>query len=362
MKQTELYYKETNGLAPFAYIVISQWMYFCDQCTPALFRYHFKTKICECVAVFNEKYVNTNFYKILAYENELWLLPFLDGKIICFDMVTYKVSYYDIPEEVEEKTIPFFDMVFNNDSGYITPYGNNRYLIKMDLATHKIQPIELVKIKQASEQSFFRGTIFFQNKIYLVDTDNGFIIVYDINCKKAIEKSFQPFPHTYPKRINDKIYFFPVTMGKYKNILVYHISKEEFYEKEFPIKSIIEDDVGITEIFNEKIWILVNKQKKIYRLNQDLKIELEISITNFNEEEKTIYVSSTAFENMFFWHGHTGTPLIQVDDESIKVLDVCENTNELEIYIKMISRYSKLKEKNSKFEIGKLIYERVNTV
>lgn len=361
MKQAELIYKKAKGLSPFAYIVIDRWLYFCDQNTPALFRYHFDKKTCECVVIFDKKHVNLNFYKILENKSKLWLLPFLDGKIICFDMITNKLFYYDIPEEVEEKTIPFFDMIFDSRNGYIIPHGNNRYLIKIDLKDPKMHVIELVEAKK-NIKIFFRGTINFQNKIYLIDTLNDFMVVYDIDCEKVVKKNDYLFHDRHPKRIDNKIYFFPISMGEYKNVLIYDIETDKFCERRYPIEGISQNDICITEVFNNKIWILANQKKKIYKINSNLETELEILISNFNKEEKTKYVSSVVFSNMFFWNGHVSTPLIQIKDDEFKVLDVCENTSELEIYMNILVKKKSCNEKFNKFNAGKLIYEKTKLI
>ena len=63
------------------------------------------------------------------------------------------MSYYDIPEKIEEETIPFGDMFFWKEKAYLVPRGNNRYLIKLDLLTHDMQEIQLLG------KAFFNGAV-----------------------------------------------------------------------------------------------------------------------------------------------------------------------------------------------------------
>ncbi len=361
MEQAELVYKKTEGLAPFSYVVIDEWIYFCDLYVPALFRYHYEKKICECVFVFNKKYINLNFYKIYVYKNNLWLLPFLDGKIICFNLYTCEAFYVSIPEEIDEKANPFSDMIFLNKKGYIIPHGKNRYLIEVDLASSEIKTIELIKTNEINKQIYFERVIEFENKIYLIDTINDILISYDINNgKKEIKTNLNIPKKTLPKKIDKKIFFLPIIIeNESKNILIYDINANKIIKKENPISNFLKGEVFISEVFNKEIWILANKQKKIYRLNQNLEINFELSILNFNEDEKTIYVSSRVFEDRFFWHGHAGTPLLQVKDEKIQLLDVCKDTNFLNIFIKLVNKYNYQKKESYRFNSGKFIYKKL---
>ena len=94
MKQTELVYEQTNGLVPFVYTLAGEWMYFCDMHIPQLFRYHLKKEKCECIVRFHRN--DMNFYKIISHGDELWMLPFLDGEIVCFHIISREISYYEI--------------------------------------------------------------------------------------------------------------------------------------------------------------------------------------------------------------------------------------------------------------------------
>ena len=94
-------------------------------------------------------------------------------------------------------------------------------------------------------------------------------------------------------------------------------------------------------------------------MNHKLEIVSEISILNFNEEEKEIYVSGVAFADRFFWNGFVKTPLIQVRDNIVEILDVGKNQNLLEMYIEMISKDNVYGEKFDELNIGKAIYDNI---
>ena len=248
MNQTELIYEKTNGLTPFSYVLVGEWLYFCDQCTPGLFRYHFETEKCECVVRFDTHYVKMNFFKMIAYEDEIWLLPFFDGKIVCVIMDTWKTIYYDIPAEIEEKTIPFFDIFFENGQAYITPHGNNRFLIKLDLVTHNIEKVQLFERKIMREKFFFNGAIQFQNYIYMMESsENVFVLFNTYNDQfEIIDFDGYYLDNFLSRRIEHEIYFFPITIKGNDNILVYDINTRSISRKEYPIKNLLQGEICIT--------------------------------------------------------------------------------------------------------------------
>ncbi len=361
MGQKELVYKKTKGLAPFAYTVVDQWLYFCDQQTPGLFRYNFETEEYECVAKFNINYVKMNFYKILSYKEELWLLPFLDGKIVCFNINSGKMEYYDIPNTIEEKAIPFFDIIFMEERAYILPHGRNRFLIEMSLLDHSMRSIELLKVNPGEKKSFISGAVQIGNQLYLSECSKDILIIYHIinNNIVVVDAKGYHLENLFPIHIENKIYFLPIVINKEEKLLIYDINADCFEQKEYPIKSLPEREICIAVGFKEKLWILANSRKKVFRLNKNLDIEEEIAILSFNEEGKKVYVSATVFDNCFFWHGHDGTPLLEMKDDIVQILDIRDDKNILDIYIEMIDKCDKYKSKQNKGNIGKAIYNKV---
>lgn len=359
MEQTELIYEKTKGLTPFVYTVVNKWLYFCDMHIPQLFRYHFETGEYECVARFNKN--SLSFHKIFFYRNELWLLPFLNKEIVCFDINTRKITYYNVPKRIEEKSIPFTNMFFIEEKAYLFPHGKNRFLLTIDLCTYQIEEVQLLKSYQR-EPVFFTGSIRVQDKIYMIDSSGKRIILYDIRNKevKSIQETNHLLDNLQPEKIGHNIYFFPIIIGGNEKILTYDTEENCFIKKEYPIKNLLQGEVCITVTFNGEIWILANRQKKIFRINSDLEIKSEIEILNFNEDKKEIYISGVAFEDCFFWNGfEDGTPLVQVKDGVAKILDVCKNQSILEIFIEMIKDCGTHEEKRNKFNIGKTIYDNV---
>lgn len=356
MDQTELIYKKTKGLSPFAYTVVGEWLYFCDEHIKALFRYHFEKEICECVVKFDERYVNQNFYKICAYGEELWLLPFLDGKIICFNMRKEELVYYDVPEIIKEKRIPFTDMFFWERKGYIAPRGNNRFLIEVDLETHSMREIELLETNQKDGYVSFLGAVQIQNIIYFTESTENILIEFNIdtNDLMIIDVESHKLEGLSPKLFEDEIWFVPVNPGK--NILLFNTNYKKFTEKEYPIKELPENEVCLFMVYNKKIWFLANKNKKIYKVNHNMNIETEITISNFNENGATIYISGMLFDNQFFWHGHSGTPLIRVEEGIVELLDVGKDKSLLEIYLETISKHDIYIKPSEKEKIGEYIY------
>ncbi len=357
MKYSKLYYERTKGLAPFAYTVVDEWLYFCDQCVPGLFRYHFEEKKTELVTVFNSKYVRQNFYKIVCFQDELWLLPFLDGRIISFNMATNNVCYHEVPSEIKEKVIPFTDMVFRGERAYLIPHGNNRFLIEMNLLTHEMKMLSLFESEKKT--IFISGAVHISNQIFLVESVDNELILFDLDKKKkvricAINAQLNNF---LMRKLDDQIYFFPITINGCDKLLIYDINKNCLMEKKYPIESLFPGEVCITAVLKKSIWILANKQKKIYQINQMLEIESEIDILNFNDSFEEIYVSGIAFIDYLFWNGHRGTPLIQVKDDAIQILDTGKDKSIFETYLEIINNSSMDKEEMKKTNLGKSIYE-----
>lgn len=87
-----------------------------------------------------------------------------------------------------------------------------------------------------------------------------------------------------------------------------------------------------------------------------MKIEEEITISNFNEDEKILYISGMLFNNQFFWHGHTGTPLIWVKDDDVRILDVGKGKRLLEVYLETLIKRNIYKNTFGKLKIGEHIY------
>ncbi len=356
MKQKELIYKKTQGLSPFAYAVVGEWLYFCDQCIKALFRYHFNKEKCEFVVKFEDKSVNQNFYKICAYEEELWMLPFSDGKIVCFNRRNEKLSYYDIPEVIKEKRIPFIDIFFWREKAYIVPHGNNRYLIVIDLETRNMSEIKLMREKQEKCLVAFLGAVQINNHIFLAESTENILIKFDVDNNDINIMNIKGYEleGAYPKFFENEIWFVPVNSKK--NILLFNEKFNCFKEKEYPIKGLAENEVCLFMICENTMWFLANKNKKIYRLNRNMKIEEEITISNFNEDEKILYISGMLFNNQFFWHGHTGTPLIWVKDDDVRILDVGKGKRLLEVYLETLIKRNIYKNTFGKLKIGEHIY------
>ena len=361
MEQTELIYKRTFGLVPFAYTIVEKWLYFCDQQTPGLFRYHLETEESECIAKFNINYVNWNFFKIVAHKDDLWMLPFFDGKIVCFNRKTQAIFYYDISPEVQEKTIPFIDVIFSEEAALFIPHGSNRFLIKVDLLTHDVQKIELLKGSDKEKQIFFTGAIRVENKIYLTEHSKRILVVFHMFSKQieTIHIDSYSLENIFLTEIENKLYFFPVIVSEGQKVLIYDINNDYFIEKEYPIKRLPQKETCIPVLFNRKIWILANKQRKIYRINENLEIESEISILNFNKENIEIYVSGLAFDDRFFWNGFNEAPLIEGKDDTVRILDVNKQKNILEIYMDMIETGGIHEGKQNRLGIGEEIYKKV---
>ncbi len=360
MERLELFYEKTNGLAPFSYTVAGQWLYFCDQHVPGLFRYHFENRVCECVAKINKNYIKSHFYKFYTNRNILWMLPFLKEKIVSFDLITQEMAYYDIPPKIEEEIIPFIDMFFWKEKAYLAPRGNNRFLIQLDLLTHEMQEIELQETEKSKDEYFFNGAVQFQQRIYMIESSKGQIVLFDVddNKKEILSLGGHKAEGVLARSVGEKIYFFPIMIHGDESVLIYDINTGCFVEKEYPIKNLPEGDVCIHVVFGSEIWVLANKQKKIYKINDNLDIKSEISIRNFNEKMEEVYVSGMEFSERFFWNGHKGNPLIQVKDGNVEILDVSKNRTLLEIYIEMINESDGNKEKFDEFHIGKTIYNK----
>lgn len=357
MNQTELIYKKTKGLSPFAYTVVGEWLYFCDEHIKALFRYHLKKEVCEYVVKFDGRYVNQNFYKMCAYREELWMLPFSDGKIICFNIRREELSYYSIPEKIKEKRIPFADMFFGEEKGYIVPRGNNRFLIKVDLKTYHMREIELLKAKREDGLASFLGAVQIHNSIYLAESIENILIKFDTDTDdlEVIDIENCKLEGLSPKAFEDEIWFVPVNSEK--NIVTYDVNSNDFSEKEYPVKGLPENEVCLFMIYNKEIWILANKKKKIYRVNRDMCIESEITISNFNEKNEAVYIFGVVLDDRFFWHGHSGTPLIYVKNKDVGILDVGKGQTLLSSYLEVVNKGTDKRDvKASGLSVGRQIY------
>lgn len=356
MNQTELIYKKTKGLSPFAYTVVGEWLYFCDEHIKALFRYHLKKEVCEYVVKFDGRYVNQNFYKMYAYREELWMLPFSDGKIICFNIRRKELSYYSIPEKIKEKRIPFADMFFGEEKGYIVPRGNNRFLIEVDLKTYHMREIELLKAKREDGLASFLGAVQIHNSIYLAESIENILIKFntDTDDLEVIDIENCKLEGLSPKAFEDEIWFVPVNSEK--NIVTYDVNSNDFSEKEYPVKGLPENEVCLFMIYDKEIWFLANKNKKIYIVNRNMNTEAEITIPDFNESETVVYVSGMLFDNQFFWHGHSGTPLIWVRSGVVQMLDVGKDKRLLEVYLETTSKRNVYERTSGKETIGEHIY------
>lgn len=359
MNQTELVYEKTNGLAPYAYAMAEDGLYFCDQYLPGLFRYDFESEESECVAIFDRKCMKSNFVKIFVFKDELWLLPILKEKLVCFNKTTYEVFYYDIPKEIEEEKAPFLNIFSWKEKAYIVPRGNNRFLIELDLLTHNMRKLLLLERNKNKRQLLFNGAVQIQDKIYLQESTKELLILYDISNEeiKFIHTNGYQLENVWPEKIKDKIYFFPIVLKGNEKMLIYDCRARCFNEEEYPIKNFPQEEVCITLVYENHIWILANKQKRIYRMNHKLEIEREIFILNFNGNEKEIYVSGQVFPDCFFWNGYQGNPLIQVKGEKIKMLDVCKDKTLLEVYIEIVKRDDGAGGRDRELNDGKLIYD-----
>lgn len=357
MEFSELIYEKTNGISPFAYEIVDEWLYFCDLKLPGLFRYHFEKRICECVTQFNTKYVNTNFFKIIGYEDELWMLPFLDGKIVCFNIQTQEIFYYNVPESIEEKRIPFIDIIFNAGKALIFPHGNNRYVIKVDLTTRQMEEIELIKNKNG--MVLFSGAIRVGSKVYLAESSRNILIVFNLNTDEMniIDASRYDLNNRTIKVIENRIYFFPWNVKE--NVILFDFDKEFFTERMYPIESLPQGEECAIIVNDKKIWILANKKRKIYCLSSNFKIESTVSILNFNENKKNMYISGWEVSGRAFWHGHNMAPLIQVKDGIVQIIDVSEGKNILELYIEMINKICDVCCNDFyRLSIGKIVFEK----
>lgn len=358
MERTELVYKKAKGISPFSYVVVGEWLYFCNYFLPILFRYHFKEQRTERVAMFDKGWLNQSSIRIYNYQDELWLLPFMASNIICFHINTREVEYYDIPLEIKSKAFPFVGMFFGGGKAYIVPHGNNRILLEIDLQTHAILEVCLLENKQKNEDMRFNGVVRYHNDLYLAEISKNNLVSFNLNNReiKHIHLAGQKLDELLPIEIGGNIYFFPVTIKGNENLLMYDINTNEWMRKEYPIKSLSKGEVCINVAWNEEIWILANKKRKIYRINKDLEIISEVSILNFNEKERSVYISGMSFDSRLFFGGYDEAPLIQVKDGDIHILDICVNKTSLEIYIEIIGQCDICKDIFEKANVGKSIY------
>lgn len=354
MRFLELTHGKQKGVAPFAYDMMGECLYFCDLNLPGLFRYHFEKKLCECVVCFDSRHINRNFFKILIYKDEVWMLPFLDGDLVCFNMRTARISYYSISKNVEEKRIPFIGMAFSGNEAFILPNGNNRFLFRVNLVTHKMEEIEVLKIVNKDEQVSFTDAVQVDNKIYLFEGNRNTIFLFDINNNEleVIDVNGYLLKERTVGVIGNKIYLFPWDIKE--KLLIYDITKNNFSEKEYPIKSLSQGEECVVIVHDKKIWILANKNRKIFQLNQDLEIESIVSDLNINIKEKK-YISGRATEDRIFFHGHDGVPLMQIKDGEVQTIDI--NKNIIDLFIDMLNNtYDRFWDKFGKSEVGKKIY------
>lgn len=360
MRQTELAYRRTKGFSPFAYTIVGKWLYFCDQDVPYLFRYNMERKECECVAKFNSCYREKNFFKLISYKNELWLLPFGGNEIVRFNINKKEFINYNILEKNCEMNIPFCDMFFEKEEAYVIPFGNNPYLIRVDLSTYEMTKIELIKKEQSNDFLKFFGTVRHGNNIYILESRKNILILYDIDrgCVKTIYPNNCNLRDTFPvKGIENSIYFFPLNTNE--NIVIYDVSNKNFYEKKFPIKDFLSEEIYLVSVLEGEIWIFANKQKKIYSMNHEMEVKKEIDVLNFSVSDRTIYVSGIEFSDRFFWHGHEGSPLIQVKNNHVEIVDIYVDDSCLDIYLKVISERTERKKGFMTPEIGRQIYKNV---
>ena len=359
MNQTELIYKQTRGFSPFAYTMINEWLYFCDQHVPCLFRYNLEKKTCECVAEFCFQCMNKNIFKILAYKDELWFLPFRGNNIVRFDLNKKFFLKDNILKKIRGEYIPFCDIYFEKENAFIIPFGDNPFLIKVDLTTYKRSEIDLVGDEYKSNNINFSGAVRLQNKIYILECGRNFLIIYDVESGgvKTVNPKDYNLRDTFPvKAKENSIYFFPSNVNE--NVVIYDTENYNFSEKKFPINNFSSGEIYLVSAINEEVWIFANKKARIYLLNQDFKIRKEIAVLNFNVTDKTIYVSGMEFEDRFFWHGHAGSPLIQVKNSNVEIVEVYEDKNIIEIYFEVLHKC-----KNGavvkKMGIGKQIHKKL---
>ena len=225
-----------------------------------------------------------------------------------------------------------------------------------------MKTVKIIKTTQKEEPFFFTEALRFQDKIYLTESSQNLFMLFNVKNKEAaILNDRYPLDNFWPKRIGRKIYFFPIIIKENKDLLIYDIDTNHFVVKENPLKELLMGDVCITVASDEEIWILANKQKKLYGINPNLEIKSEISILNFNEDEKDVYVSGAAFSDALFFNGfENGTPLIQVKDGVAKMLEVGKAQTLLQVYIDMISKGDVHERKFNEINVGKSIYTYAN--
>lgn len=363
MDQAEIVYKETKGFSPFAYTMVNKWLYFCDQNMPYLFRYHLEKKICECVAGFNDYHLGMQFFKMVFYGEELWLLPFRDNKIIRFNINKKNFLNYDVLKENIKLDIPFYDVIFYKEKAFIIPFSANPFLVKVDLVTYEMIKIELVGLNHKSENINFLGAVRFREKIYMLESINNLLVSYNIESGEieVINSIEYNLKDTFPiKGIGNNIYFFPLDINR--SVIIYNIDYSSFYEKEFPIKNFPSKEIYLVSVLDDNIWIFANKKAKIYLLDQEMEIKKEISVLNFNANDKTMYVSGMEFTDRFFWHGHARSPLIQVMNNHIEILDIYKNKKILEIYLQIINEDMKYKKEMNVTRVGEEIYKDIISI
>jgi len=148
-------------------------------------------------------------------------------------------------------------------------------------------------------------------------------------------------------------------MNDSSNLLFYDVNNDSFREKEYPVKNLPKEEVCLNIPYNKAIWILANKKKKIYKINSNLEMESEISITDFNKDEGIVYVSGAAVGNQFFWHGHNGVPLICVKNNTVQILDVGRDKKIEDIYLEILEKRKVYRNMSDGPNIGKQIYNNI---
>lgn len=354
-----------EGLSPYSYVIAGEWLYFCNQYMPALFRYHIEKHNCEYVTGFDRNFVNTNFVNInfirmYAYKNEIWMLPFLDGKIVCYNTDTEQAAYYDIPNEVEEKQNPFIAMFFWKQRAYVTPYRRNRYILIVDLQTHDITKMELINKGCQEEKLDFGYALQYGDKIYLTENSKNRLLSFCLEDHKVsmIAAGNYLIEGAVLKLSDNKIWFFPVIFDQERELVIYDILERRFSGREYPIKKLSQGEICVTAVSGQKFWILANKKRKIYRIGKNLEIEAEIRIVNCDPDHAMIYCSVSEFADRFYWGGYLeDTPLIEVKDGKVRLVNFWEKKNVLEVYFDMLKKSDVCMDKREESNIGKRIYD-----
>ena len=250
-----------------------------------------------------------------------------------------------------EKLFPEYPLVKVSDT-YCFAYDGNR--------TEVIRQISQVFMEHYLQQSIadpYEKVEYYLNRYddivhkkypVLFDTYKDFVHEKITNSKQ-VKKNLMQMIGTYMNLFRYLIRFMDELALKYKADSFDVNSLTEIDVR----KIITSKDVPVTYIKNFGYYLTYLKE------NKNLDIEEEIAILSFNEEGKKVYVSATVFDNCFFWHGHDGTPLLEMKDDIVQILDIRDDKNILDIYIEMIDKCDKYKSKQNKGNIGKAIYNKV---